>query len=104
MRAGLVALLQELMQLVECSPRLMAKLRGKCRHQFRCKSGVAPFLVPFNRFIGGPESVLEWDTAQPIQPALRRTMGVLFRWLPSRQEKGAEMLPLDPRTVLTLWE
>jgi hypothetical protein len=35
-----MALLLELMQQVECTPRMMSKLRGKCRHQFRCVEGV----------------------------------------------------------------
>ena len=35
-----MALLLELMQQAECTPRMMSKLRGKCRHQFRCVEGV----------------------------------------------------------------
>ncbi len=31
-------------------------------------------------------------------------MGTLFKWLPPMQENGAEMWPLDPSTVLHLWE
>ena len=97
-------LLQELMQQAECSPRTMSKLRGKFGHQFRCIEGVMPFLVPFNRFIGGPEDVAEWDAEKVIPHELRHTMGTLYKWLPSLQVKGAEMWPLDPRTVLHQWE
>ena len=97
-----MALLAELMQQAECSSRTMTKLRGKFGHQFRCIPGVMPFLVPFNRFIGGPESVAEWDEVKIIPHTLRATMGLLYRWLPQQQEKGAEMWPLDPRTVLTM--
>ena len=99
-----MSLLQELMQQADCSPRTMSKLRGKFGHQFRCIEGVMPFLVPFNRFIGGPESTAEWDMEKTIPMELRHTMGTLFRWLPELREKGAEMWPLDPRTVLHLWE
>ena len=97
-------LLQELMQLAECSPRTMSKLCGKFWHQFCCIEGVMPFLVPFNHFIGGPEDVTAWDTEKVIPHELRHTMGTLFKWLPPQQEKGAEMWPLDPRTVLHQWE
>jgi hypothetical protein len=45
----------------------MAKLRGKFGHQFRCILGVAPFLVTFNKFIGAPEGVGEWDENKEIQ-------------------------------------
>ena len=31
-------------------------------------------------------------------------MGTLFKWLPEQYEKGAEMWPLDPRTILFKWE
>ena len=99
-----MALLLELMQQSECTPRTMSKLRGKCGHQFRCVEGVRPFLVPFNQFVGGPESALEWDTPKQIPDSLRHTMGTLFKWLPEQYEKGAEMWPLDPRTVLFNWE
>ena len=96
-------LLQDMMQQAECSPREMAKLRGKFGHQFRCVEGVAPFLIPFNQFVGGPETVAEWDEAKVIAPALRHTMGTLFQWLPQLYEAGADMWPLDPRTVLHKW-
>jgi hypothetical protein len=39
-------------------------------------------LVPFNQFVGGPESALEWDTPKQIPDSLRHTMGTLFQWLP----------------------
>ncbi len=52
-------LLFDMLQQSECSPRTMAKLRGKFGHQFRCIEGVGPFLVPFNEFVGGPEMVRE---------------------------------------------
>jgi hypothetical protein len=54
-------LLRERMDLVSCLPRSMAKLRGKAQLHFRCLEGVRPFLSRFYRFIGGPESVYEWD-------------------------------------------
>ena len=99
-----MALLAELMGQATSSARLMSKLRGKLGHQFRCIDGVMPFLVPFNKFVGGPESTAEWDEPKEIPDRLRHTMGTLFRWLPAQQEKGAEMWPLDPRTVLFRWE
>ena len=98
-----MALLQSMIQQAECSSREMAKLRGKFGHQFRCVEGVSPFLVPFNQFVGAPETVAEWDEVKPISPGLRHTMGTLFRWLPQLYEAGAEMWPLDPRTVLYKW-
>ena len=52
--------------------------------------GVAPFLVPFSRFIGGPASVREWDECTVITHPLRTTMGHLFTWLPKLQSEGAE--------------
>mmetsp|Transcript_41001 Transcript_41001/g.85559 ORF Transcript_41001/g.85559 Transcript_41001/m.85559 type:complete len:1077 (-) Transcript_41001:1365-4595(-) len=98
-----MALLRDLMQQAECSSREMAKLRGKFGHQFRCVEGVNPFLVPFNQFVGAPETVAEWDEPKPISHELRQTMGTLFRWLPQLYEAGAEMWPLDPRTVFYKW-
>ena len=98
-----IFLLRDMMHQSECSPREMAKLRGKFGHQFRCVEGVDPFLVPFNQFVGGPETVAEWDAPKVITPALQRTMGTLFDWLPRLYEAGAEMWPLDPRTVLYKW-
>ncbi len=82
----------------------MAKLRGKFGHQFRCIEGVAPFLVPFNKFIGGPDSVSEWNERKVIPHSLLTTMGHLFTWLPRLQPAGAEMWPLDPATLLFRWE
>ncbi len=55
----LITLLRESMQLLTCSVRNMAKLRGKAQHQFRCLEGKRPFLARFDHFIGGPESVYE---------------------------------------------
>ena len=98
-----MALLLDMAQQAECSPRDMAKLRGKFGHQFRCVEGVSPFLVPFNQFVGAPESVTEWDEAKRIPDELRRTMGTLIHWLPQLYQAGAEMWPLDPRTTLYLW-
>ena len=98
-----MALLFELMHQAECSARVMAKLRGKFGHQFRCVEGVSPFLVPFNNFVGAPDTVTEWDESKHISPELRRTMGTLYQWLPQLYENGAEMWPLDPRTVLYRW-
>ena len=95
---------QELMQQAACSPRTMSKLHGKFGHQFRSIEGVMPFLVPFNRFIRGPEDVAEWDAEKVISHELIHTMGTLHKWLPSIQDKEAEMWPLDPRTVLHQWE
>jgi len=99
-----MALLLEVMQQAELSPRGMAKLRGKFGHQFRCIEGVAPLLVPFNKFIGGPESVREWDEPKIISPALRTIMGELYQWLPRLQPAGAAMWPLDPSTILFRWQ
>ena len=99
-----MALLLELMEAAECTPRTMAKLRGKFGHQFRCIEGVRPFLVPFNHFVGSPETTHEWDAAKAIPSCLRHTMGTLFRWLPFQHEKGAEMWPQDERTILFNWE
>ncbi len=97
-------LLHDVMHRAEISPRGMAKLRGKFGHQFRCIEGVGPFLVPFNKFIGGPESVHEWDEPKAVLPALRTTMGHLYKWLPRLQPEGADMWPLDPATLLFRWE
>ena len=83
-----MALLGEVMQQHEISPRGMAKLRGKSGHQFRCIEGVAPFLVPFNKFIGGSDSVREWDECKVITHQLSMTMGHLFTWLPKPQLEG----------------
>jgi hypothetical protein len=92
------------MQQAKISPRGMEKLRGKFGHQFCCIEGVAPFLVPFNKFIGAPESAREWDENKEISHPLRETMVQLFRWLPRLQPLGAEMWPLDPATILFRWE
>ena len=40
---NLMMLLRELMDLLTCSPRSMAKLLGKAQHQFRSLEGVRPF-------------------------------------------------------------
>jgi hypothetical protein len=97
-------LLHDVMHQAEISPRGMAKLRGKFGHQFRCIEGVGPFLVPFNKFIGGPESVYEWDEPKTVPQALQTTMGQLYEWLPRLQPEGADMWPLDPATLLFRWE
>jgi hypothetical protein len=74
----LMMLLRERMDLVLCSPRSMAKLRGKAQPHFRCLEGVRPFLSRFYRFIGGPESVYEWDLEKEVSGELRHVMGFLF--------------------------
>ena len=99
-----MTLLHDVMHQTKCPPRTTAKLRGKFGHQFRCLEGVGPFLVPFNRFIGGPESVQEWDEQKTITDHLRTTMGSLYRWLPELQPKGTEMWPLEQETLLLRWE
>jgi hypothetical protein len=47
-----MTLRQAVMEQAEISPRGITKLRCKFGHQFRCIKGVAPFLVPSNKFIG----------------------------------------------------
>ena len=99
----LMALLREIMELLTCSPRGMAKLRGKAQHQMRCIEGVRPFLVRLNLFIGGPRCVYEWDREQLISDELRHALGFLYQHLPSRREAGAEMWPMEPPTVYYRW-
>ena len=89
--AKLMTLLQEVMGLLTCSSRSMARLRGKAQHQFRCIEVVRPFLVRLDRFIGGPESVYAWDLERDIPPQLRHTMGFLYQRLPNLRAAGAEM-------------
>ena len=91
------------MELVTCSPRNMSKLRGKAQHQFRCLEGVRPLLVGFDRFIGGPSSMYEWDKEAEIGPHLRSNMGFLCQQLPRLLEAGAEMWPMDPTTLYFRW-
>ena len=95
----LMMLLLELMDLLTCSPRSMAKLRGKAQHQFRCLEGVRPFLSRFDRFIGGLETVYEWDLEKEVPGELHHVMGFPFQQLPSLREAGAEMWPLEPLTA-----
>jgi hypothetical protein len=98
-------LLHDMMHRAKCSPRAaMAKLRGKFAHQFRCIKGVGPFLVPFNKFVGSPETVREWDEPKPISDHLRTNMGFLYRCFPELQPAGAAMWPLEPATLLFQWE
>ncbi len=97
-------LLHDVMHQAEISPRGMTKLRGKFGLQFRCIEGVGPFLMPLNKFIGGPGSVREWDDTKVISPSLRTTMSYLYNWLPKLQLEGAKMWPLDPATLLFQWE
>jgi hypothetical protein len=99
----LMMLLRELMDLLTCSPHSMAKLRGKAQHQFRCLEGVRPFLSRFDRFVGGPETVYEWDLEKEVPGELRHGMGFLFQQLPSLREAGAEMWPLEPSTAYFRW-
>jgi hypothetical protein len=101
--AKLMVLLKEIMELVTCSARNMAKLRGKAQHQFRCIEGVRPFLVRFDRFIGGPTNMYEWDVEQAIPDALRQTMGFLYQQLPSLRDAGAELWPMEPSTLYHRW-
>mmetsp|Transcript_41002 Transcript_41002/g.85579 ORF Transcript_41002/g.85579 Transcript_41002/m.85579 type:complete len:148 (+) Transcript_41002:916-1359(+) len=51
----------------ECSPRGMAKLRGKFGQKVRCVEGVSLFLIPFNQFVGASETAAEWDEAKPAR-------------------------------------
>ena len=99
----LMTLLREVMGLLTCSSRNMARLRGKAQHQFRCIEGVRPFLVRLDRFIGGPESVYAWDLERDITPQLRHTMGFLYQQLPGLRAAGAEMWPLAPATLYHRW-
>jgi hypothetical protein len=94
---------REIMELLTCSPRGMAKLRGKAQHQFRCIEGVRPFLVRFDRFIGGPETVYEWDLEKEISAGLREVMGFLYQRLPGLKAQGAEMWPMEPSTLHFRW-
>ena len=95
----LMALLWEIMQLLMCSPRGMAELRGKAQHQMRCMERVRPFLVRLNQFIGGPRTTYEWDKQQPVSEELRHVLGFLYQQLPMCQAEGAEMWPMQPCTV-----
>jgi hypothetical protein len=99
----LLELIREIADLQTCSPRNMARLRGKAQHQLRCIEGVRPYLVRFNNFIGGPESVYEWDHEKSIDDALRRTMWFLYRELPPLMKAGAETWPMAPATVYHRW-
>ncbi len=73
------------MHQAEISPRGMEKLRGKFGQQYKCTEGVAPLSVPSNRFIGGPDSVRQWDEDKPVSEHLHTIMGQLYRWLPILQ-------------------
>ena len=53
-------------------------------------------LVGFDRFIGGPGSMDEWDKEAEFCPHLRSNMGFLCQQLPRLLEAGAEMWPMDP--------
>ena len=75
-------LLREIMEQTELSPRGMAKLRGKFGHQFRCVEGVAPLLVPFNNFIGGPKGTREWDEAKTDPSPPLRNYGSVVQVAP----------------------
>jgi hypothetical protein len=99
----LMMLLRERKDLVLCSPRSMAKLWGKAQAHLRCLEGVRPFLSRFYRFIGGPESVYEWDLETEVSGELRHVIGFLFSRLPTLREANAEMLPLEPSTVYFQW-
>ena len=77
---------------------------GKFGHQIICINVVAPFLVPFNQFVGGPYSEYEWDVEKTSPHSPLVTMGTLFKWLPPQQKKVSKIWPLDPRTVLSRWE
>ena len=99
----LMALLGEIMQLLTCSPRGMAKLRGKAQHQMRCMEGVRPFLVRLNQFVGGPKTAYDWDKQQPVSEELRHVLGFMYQQLPLRQAEGAEMWPMQPCTVYYRW-
>jgi hypothetical protein len=57
---------------------------------------VRPLLVGFDRFIGGPGSMDEWDKEAEFCPHLRSNMGFLCQQLPRLLEAGAEMWPMDP--------
>ena len=98
-----MTLLREIMELVTCSPRNMSKLLGKAQHQFCCLEGVRPLLVGFDRFIGGPGSMDEWDKEAEIGPHLRSSMGFLCQQLPRLLETGAEMWPMDPTMLYFRW-
>ena len=100
----LMVLLKEIRELLTCSPRGLAKLRGKAQHQFRCIEGVRPFLVRLDNFIGGPGSAYEWDREKELPEELRHTLGFLYQHLPARREAGAEMWPMEPCTVYYRWQ
>lgn len=60
-------------------------------------------LVGFDRFIGGPGSMDEWDKEAEIGPHLRSNMGFLCQQLPRLLETGAEMWPMDPTMLYFRW-
>ena len=98
-----MALLGEIMQLLTCSPRGMAKLRGKAQHQMLCMEGVRPFLVRLNQFFGGPKTAYDWDKQQPISEGLLHVLCFLYQQLPLLQAEGAEMWPMQLCTVYYRW-
>ena len=61
------------------------------------------FLVCFDLFIGGPETVYEWDREKEIPAGLRDFMGFLHQRLPALLDLGAEMWPMEQATVYFRW-
>jgi hypothetical protein len=61
------------------------------------------FLVCFDLFIGGPETVYEWDREKEIPAGLRDVMGFLYQRLPALLDLGAEMWPMEQATVYFRW-
>ena len=61
------------------------------------------FLVCFDLFIGGPETVYGWDREKEIPAGLCDVMGFLYQRLPALRDLGAEMWPMEQATVYFRW-
>ena len=57
----------------------------------------------FDKFIGGAETVYEWDQEKDISAGFRDVMGFLYQRLPGLRAQGAEMWPMEPATVYFRW-
>jgi len=97
-------LLADLRMVMEATPRMASKVRGKLINYSECIIMIRPFAVPFNVFIGGARTVGDWDTTSTRVQDMQQTAGYLLSVLRQLWQLGAPLWKLETSTIYELVE
>ena len=97
--AKLVKDLEEVLGIIEMSPRACSKVRGKLANYSFCLQRVKPFIRPFNQFIGGPKNNREWDQQKMVSVGMMDAAAFLLKHMRTLVQLGAPIWVMQASTL-----